>query len=284
MKLLPKWTRPGAPKTLENLELHVVHGCNLTCESCSHYSNHGLKGMLAPEEAGRWMMPWARRLAPRTFSLLGGEPTLHPELTRFIGLARLHWRRSEIRLVTNGFFLDRHPDLPRALASAGKSVLEVSIHHASDEYRARMEPVFDLLRSWRRRFGIRIVLTHSYANWTRRYKGFGSAMAPYEDGRPRQSWEHCPAKYCRQLMADGIAKCGPLAYLKMQDEKFRLSEKWRPYLDYQLLKPTCSDAELADFLSRQEEPYCGMCPAAPERFDLPVPFRSSPARQEAAAS
>ena len=49
-------------KRLRNLELHVAHSCNLTCESCSHYSNQGHKGLLSLEEADHWMRLWNTRL------------------------------------------------------------------------------------------------------------------------------------------------------------------------------------------------------------------------------
>jgi hypothetical protein len=59
----------------------------------------------------------------------------------------------------------------------------------------------------------------------------------------------------------------------LQHTTYPLSEKWQPYLDYQPLAPGCSDDELAEFLGREEESYCGMCPANPEKFKLPVPLR-----------
>src|SRR5438045_65614 len=95
---------------IENLEIHVSHACNLTCEGCSHYSNQGHKGMLSLEEAERWMLLWNRRLRPAILSLLGGEPTLHPRLTEFVILSRRLWPASHLRLVTNGFLLHRHPE------------------------------------------------------------------------------------------------------------------------------------------------------------------------------
>jgi hypothetical protein len=263
-------------RTLINLELHVAHSCNLRCESCSHYSDHGHSGLLAVEDAEDWMAPWSKRLEPKKFSLLGGEPAANPELTAFVPLARRHWPRAQLRIASNGLLLHRHPDLPKALAKAGNSVLDVSLHHVSDEYRARIEPVFELLRGWVRDHGIEVRFTHSYANWTRRYRGFGKAMEPFEDGDPRKSWEVCAAHHCRQLHEGKIWKCGPLAYLPMQHRKFGLSEKWRPYLAYRPLEPDCSDAELDAFLDQEEESACGMCPKSPERFELPVPL---PARR-----
>jgi len=73
---------------LENLEMHVTHSCNLTCESCSHYSNHMHKGLLSLDDASVWMDKWNNKLNPKIFSLMGGEPTLHPQLTEFVILAR----------------------------------------------------------------------------------------------------------------------------------------------------------------------------------------------------
>jgi MoaA/NifB/PqqE/SkfB family radical SAM enzyme len=262
------------PLAIDNLELHVAHSCNLACESCSHYSNHAHKGLLDLDEARRWMEPWSGRLVPASFSLLGGEPTIHPDLAAFVPLARAFWPRSQVRIATNGLLLHRHPELPRRLAAAGNAVLEISIHHASDEYRRRLEPVFDLLRTWTRRYGVNVRLVHSYAKWTRRYKGFGASMAPHEDDNPRLSWEHCPAKYCPQLLDGAIFKCGPIAYLPMQDAKYKLAAPWRPYLDYQPLAAGCSDAAIAEYFAREEEPICAMCPAAPQRFALPSPLRA----------
>lgn len=207
------------PLAIDNLELHVAHSCNLACESCSHYSNHGHKGLLDLDEARRGMEPWAGRLVPARFSLLGGEPTIHPDLAEFVPLARALWPRSKVRIATNGLLLHRHPDLPRRLAAAGNAVLEISIHHASDEYRHRLEPVFDLLRRWVRRYGINIGLVHSYANWTRRYKGFGAAMAPHEDDDPRLSWEHCPPNIAHNCSTARSSNAGrsPICRCRMRN-------------------------------------------------------------------
>jgi len=256
---------------IANLELHVAHSCNLACASCSHYSNHNHKGLVSPAEALRWILPWSTRLRPVMFSLLGGEPAINPELAAFVPMARACWPKARIRIATNGLLLARHPDLPGLLAKAGDTILELSIHHASDAYRARLEPVFDLIRSWIRDHGIRVRLVHSYREWTRRYHGFGAAMEPFDDGRPRESWLNCPAR-CPQLFEGSIWKCAPLAYLGIQDRKYGLSEAWRPYLDYAPLEPGAGQAEIKRFFAREEEPYCGMCSGRPRRFDLPLPL------------
>ncbi|WP_245268746.1 radical SAM protein [Mesorhizobium loti] len=261
--------RPVFPK----LELHVAHGCNLSCESCAHYSNHGHSGTVSLEEADRWMGFWSRRVSVTWFNILGGEPTIHPQLPAFVGLVRRHWPEAIIEIVSNGFFLHRHPTLPAILAADRDARLTVSVHHGSQEYQERLKPVFDLVEAWRREHGLHIEIRPSDKNWTRRYEGFGNTMLPFEDGDPRASWEICPARHCKQLHAGQIWKCAPLAYLPMQKAKYRLSDKWDPYLAYRPLEPGCSNAELQAFAALEDEDACSMCSAKKRLFELPNPLR-----------
>lgn len=260
-------------RVLRNLEIHAAHACNLACESCSHYSNHAHKGIVSLEEADAWMAGWSGRIAPRVFSILGGEPSIHPRLTEFVALARKHWPRSTLRIVTNGFFLHRHPALPALLHKDRNVILNLSVHHDSPAYREHLKPIMDLVSGWVRTHGIRVEYFQSNKNWTRRYKGFGAAMEPFEDLQPRRSWQNCTAKFCPQIFEGRIWKCAPLTYLPMQHARFGLSEKWAPYLKYRPLDPGCTDAELEEFLAREEESHCNMCAANPQRFELPVPIR-----------
>lgn len=258
--------------TIHHLEIHVAHACNLACESCSHYSNQGHRGLVSLEDAESWMQAWSGRLVPRIFSLVGGEPTVHPQLAEFVLLARRYWPTTHLRLVTNGFFLHRHPDLPAVIGRDRDACIYLSIHHESQEYLERLQPALALLDEWRREHGVRIQGYRSAQVWTRRYRGLGSQMQPYDDGQPRKSWEHCDARYCPQLFDGQIWKCAALAYLPMQDRKYGLPESWHPYLGYRPLAPDCSDQQMIEFFEREHERYCGMCPASPEHFSLPSPM------------
>jgi hypothetical protein len=270
-----------ALRRIPRLELHVTHACNLICESCSHYSNHNHHGHLKLTQAEQWMAPWSHRIAVDEFHLLGGEPTIHPDLPEFVSLARRYWPKAFITIRTNGFFLHRHPALPALLAKDGRASISVAIHHDSPEYHEHLRPVFDLIARWKRDFRVRIQVDRSFAKWTQRYQGFGAAMQPFEDGSPRSSWQICPARQCKQLFEGKIWKCAPLAYLKLQKAKYPLSAKWDPYLRYEPVDPGCSDRELDLFIAREDEPSCGMCPARPRPLDLPIQIRS---RQAMAAS
>ncbi len=163
--------------------------------------------------------------------------------------------------------------MPAILAADGNTQLSVSVHHASEEYQEKLKPVFALLEAWRREHGIYVQIRPSDKNWTRRYEGFGDAMLPFEDGGQRASWEICPARECKQLHAGQIWKCAPLAYLPMQKAKYRLSDKWDPYLAYRPLEPGCSTAKLRAFAALEDEGACSMCSSSKRLFELPHPLR-----------
>jgi len=261
-------------KYIDKLEIHVAHGCNFSCESCAHYSNHRLEGIVTLEEAGRWMGRWNRRISPRTFCLVGGEPTIHPTLSEFVELSRQSWPTANLRLVTNGWFLHQHPALPKVLQKDPDACICLSIHHDAPEYGKRLQPILELLGNWVHEYGIKVFYYEAYKNWTQRYKGHGSTMEPFEDNQPRRSWEACPAKKFPQLFEGKIWKCAQLAYLKLQDAKHCLPDMWKPYLQYQPLAPDCTDDQMNEFFGREEEPSCGMCPADPQRFKPPLPLGS----------
>ena len=251
-----------------NIEIHVSHGCNLTCDSCSHYSNHGHKGLLSIEEAQQWMKPWSHKLLPRWFSLMGGEPTMNRNLTRITEITAKIWKDTRVRIISNGFFLKNHPDLPATMADNNVQ-LRISLHDDSPQYKEKVKQIKDLVVDWQAKNPtLEVIWKEDWKVWLQVYKGFGNNMMPFEDDNPRKSWESCGVKYCRQLFLGQLWKCPNLAYLQLQDKKFDLHDKWTPYLTYrdgdlqgQAIGPDASIKEIKAFYEEEEISHCDMCPA-----------------------
>ncbi len=246
------------------LEVHVTHVCNLHCDGCKHYSNYNHKGRLAVSTFREWISAWSKVLQPKKLRLLGGEPTLHPHLPEFLYAAREIWPETVTYIGTNGHFLDRHPTLLQALIDT-QSRLTLSLHSKDPAYLAKINPIREGLRRYREETGVDLMETDVTEVWTKNYLGVGASMKPYADKAPRDSWTHCTAKHCMQLHENRLWKCAPVAYLGMQLEKFALTADpdWVPYLKYQSLGLEASHVEMREFLARESEPVCGMCPARP---------------------
>ena len=85
-----------------NLFFHLLTRCNLNCRHC--YINpdqHGTQTL--PLETIRcWLTAFQNRSRETNLVLLGGEPTLHPDLARIIRLARkMHF--GSVTVDTNGY-------------------------------------------------------------------------------------------------------------------------------------------------------------------------------------
>jgi organic radical activating enzyme len=246
------------------LDLHITQNCNLTCESCSDFNNHGLSSMLSLEEGKKWMSYWNNRIFPEKFIILGGEPTLHKDLILFLELSKKMWSNSKIYLTTNGFFLHQHEGLEKVLKENDIS-LSISIHHDSQEYMRRIRSNLLMAQKWKQN-GIEVHITKSFDKWGKIYKGYGANILPYEDNNPKSSWDSCINKYCFQLHEGNIYKCPPLAYLPLLAQSYKISDKWDPYLKYEPLRFGCTDEELIEFFNRKHESVCSMCPAKLEIY------------------
>ena len=271
----------AARLAVPHLEIHITHECNLTCDGCLYFTNHRHSGTVPVAELQLSLAKWSRRLVPRSFAILGGEPCLHRDLSQIVHMAREQWPdpSTSMEVVTNGLLLHLHPELPRALSAANVG-LYISVHSTdaiSPRYGEMIDKSLDLARRWQRDHGIHLEIAEQ-TNWYWGYTGFGNTVAPFEDGDPQKSWDNCvTGQQCFQLSEGRIWKCAPLAYLGLQARTFTLSEKWQPYLTYQGMDPECTDTELVEFFDRKAESVCGMCPSNPQAFTkgdplLPVTF------------
>ncbi len=253
--------------SIPKLEMHVTDACNLRCTGCTHYADHGLRGTLELDTGRAWVTGWGRRVTPVRFSLLGGEPLLHPELAGFLAVVRQTWPRTELRLVSNALLLPRHPELWPALASSG-AVLTISRHSGDAGYLARFAPALRLAESRAAEFGVRLEVRDCVRGWYKLYLGVGPQMRPHATQDPRRSWSACQTKHCLTLRDNALWKCPPIAHLPSVAARHGLDPDgpWQPYLSYRPLELAADDEAIRRFVARQDEPICRMCPAEPRTF------------------
>ena len=244
-------------------------------------TNIGLNWMITKDEFVSWIKNWNGRIKPDQFHILGGEPTLHKDLVEFLYIARELWGQDqEIRLMSNGFFVDRHENLGKVLKETNTSI-DIGLHSKKEDYLGKLKDNILLMKKWREEEGTTVNFMDfteegsgwnpSGRTWRRIYKGYGASMLPYEDNDPEASWENCwmDGARCFQLYQGNLWKCPPITYLPEAKKKYGdlLSEKWDPYLAYEPLKPECSDEELMQFWKSECLSICSMCPAKTHYID-----------------
>ncbi len=85
-----------------NLFFHLLTRCNLNCRHCYiNPAQHGTQ-TLPLETVRRWLAAFQARSRETNLVLLGGEPTLHPDLAQIIRLARA-MDFGSVTVDTNGY-------------------------------------------------------------------------------------------------------------------------------------------------------------------------------------
>lgn len=260
---------------VSNLEMDITHVCNLHCPGCSHYADYALRNQTPLAEGGDWLRVLARTVTPRTFSILGGEPSLHPDAAGYLRLVRDLWPGVRLVMVSNGIPLPRRPELVEAVAETGTQ-LQISIHSYTDPvYVERFHQSMAWLAERARRTDLDIVFRKTQSAFYRTYLGRGSSMRPHDHGDPRAAWEACANRACATVHQGRIWKCPPIAFLGLVAEKFGLGDDpaWGPYLAYRGIPVDAPAGEIAAFLSREEEDICGMCPTRLDTAPLGIVTR-----------
>jgi MoaA/NifB/PqqE/SkfB family radical SAM enzyme len=90
-------------KNARNVFLHILTRCNFRCGHCYiNPAEHG-RQQLSAERAQRWLHALVRSEKESNLVLIGGEPSLHPDLARLIRSAR-RMGYASITVDTNGTF------------------------------------------------------------------------------------------------------------------------------------------------------------------------------------
>lgn len=261
-----------------NLEIQIANGCNFTCQSCSHYTNVGGGKNLSLETCFDWMKNWNKRILPENFIIMGGEPTLNKDMLNIIILSSKMWNNSKIKLITNGSFLYKHPDLPKIMNDRNNIYLEISIKHDNSDvdYSKLVNSIKDLVNNWKSKYKINVSFREDYKHWLKLYHGHGKDILPFNDNNPELSYKECGSKVCRVLHEGNIWKCPRLAFLKLYKTKFNLDSSWDQYLEYKPLTPNCTNSELIKFFTEKHIKECSMCPIGKNYIKLDPP-KLSPA-------
>ena len=118
---------------LPQVEFYVTNVCNYNCEGCNRFNNYYFKGHKYWDEHCTEYEEWGRKVDIDTITIIGGEPTLNPDLINWVsGISRI-WPNATLKIATNGSRLDLiWNDLYTVLKQhPSQAIVELSIHDKS---------------------------------------------------------------------------------------------------------------------------------------------------------
>lgn len=196
----------GKPQ-LGYLETHLVDHCNLNCRRCSHFAP--LSGpKFVDSEAFACDMSRLGELFSniRVIRLMGGEPLLHPEVTRFMAVSRQCFPRARIYIVTNGLLLLRMTDAFWTACRVNRVAVDLTV------YPPLQKEVADIRERCKKE---RVALRESPNS------AFCVRMNLRGDSPPRAAFSRCRNLFfCPTLKGGKLFVCAPAAYVALFNARF----------------------------------------------------------------
>jgi cyclic pyranopterin phosphate synthase len=119
-------------RPMENLRVSITNRCGMACEFCHAEGQFAAEDVVSPDQIETAVRVGAE-FGIRQVKITGGEPTLRRELVEIVERAR-PWV-DEVSMVTAGYTL---PHLAGALADAGLSRVNISVHSPDDATHSRI--------------------------------------------------------------------------------------------------------------------------------------------------
>ncbi|MCL2622827.1 MAG: radical SAM protein [Planctomycetaceae bacterium] len=248
---------PDGLVRLRKLEIYLTNGCNLKCKFCSHFNPYR-RGIVATETLVTSMVIWSKKVRPKKFGLLGGEPLMHPDFSLLLRKARECWPTSRLIVTTNGLLVaPKGGALVDVLHETGAEVL-LSEHLTNEKGRA----VFATARTILENAKIPTTVIPSASRWKEYYffDDHGKPL-PYQS-RPEASWTMCGPNTCFNLTNNKLYRCSILANAACGWQEGALGDEWKCTQTYKPLEPTATADEIVRHLFLMTGPLvaCSICP------------------------
>ena len=257
----------------------IQYSCNLNCNGCITMTNYRRSGYVSADEGESWIRQWSQKIFPEIVCLFGGEPMMNPDVYKWIKLVRDYWPTSTLKIITNGFFFNKKPEIVRILYDSQPSELQVSLHFRDDYHRKNildgliktlkqtdliLKPCSTRAPQEQRIFAkddFKLIIAE-FGEFVKPYRGYGKNMRPWESKNIIASHSHCGSPRNPVLYKNRIYKCSPIANLKDTLNLFGQvdSPQWEKYLSYVGFGINDNLDPLIENFGKPEW-ICSMCPS-----------------------
>lgn len=226
------------------LEFYITNVCNLQCRGCNRFNNYNFKGHFAWNDAYE---EWAKKLDVEVISILGGEPTAHPQLEEWcINLRRL-WPNSKIFVQSNGTLIKLRK---MRLWEKYEVGTVISLHDR--------ETAADIRNKWPH-----LTMDNGYIFHQAALIPDGDGFKPHESD-PETAYNTCASKENITMLNGKLYRCPVVAILPEFQKQFnvKMDARQQAVLDsYTALPADSTDEEIKEFLKPRVLKQCEFCPS-----------------------
>lgn len=200
------------------VSIHITEQCNLNCKACLHMipiSNHKDYYWFVDS----YIKPQLELLAKHssivdTLVIMGGEPTLHPDIASILYIARALFPDIPIKLATNGVFINKfeNPEFIKSLIDNEINVCIVAYPYSS-RAEEQYNKLFNILENNNVSFSLSSIIDQDQHFLIQPFRK--------EINNFELKPEYCKAHhYCTMLKDDKLWVCHLAAYVDSLKERF----------------------------------------------------------------
>lgn len=259
-------------------EFYIINVCNLACSGCNRFNNYNFTGYQRWQDYADVYAQWAKEVSIDSIGLLGGEPLLNPTFLDWVqGINRL-WPYTKLRIITNGFRLDRVPELYNILRDRPRVELWVGIHNKQHK-REIIQRVKDFTQAphtvefnsddpYQQYMiitdanGVRVRVEYNWWFHQGAIVKQDNALTLHNSD-PAKAHNVCHMKTCHHFVHGKLYKCGVVAVLPEFDQQHKLQLNTEDSALLNSYRPlTITDNNKAEFIAALSDPIpqCKFCP------------------------
>ncbi len=240
------------PPRVYHLEVHLTDHCNLNCRGCAHFSSIAEPAFADVEQFDRDFGRLAELIGFERIHLLGGEPLLHPDVAKFVRIARRRFPDTELVLVTNGTLVVRmEAEFWTALRESQCSLLV-------DDYPVHLPK--ERINQLGIEHGVDVCWTHQRTEFFKLPIDLNGGHSAADSFARCNGYNNCP------ILRDGrIYPCAYTAYADIFQSRFGLTGMDSSEEDSISIYDDVDAFKIAEFLARPV-PWCTHCDAQSLEF------------------
>lgn len=249
-----------APRNKDEMtfEISLADHCNLSCQMCDHFSQLSEEWFVDLEQLKKDMRQMGEIFAHEigAITLLGGEPTLHPDLLEIIQYTRGQFPHTELIVLTNGVLLTKLEN--SSSGNLWEVLKEYDVHVTVTVYPVKLDYV--AIEEKAKEYGIALKMSSDIhaTEATKQTKISDKHTMDLNGTVPKSHCVHCLYFNKFNVLKDGrYYMCPVQAHINIFNKRFDTNLQYMEgdYLDIYQVKDW---HEFAEFGSRWV-PFCRFC-------------------------
>jgi len=257
------WINKTDKPLMPYLEINISDACNLNCMGCTHFANlFNCSDFYDFETFKSDLSELCKNVFIAQLRLLGGEPLLNPDLSKYIAFARSIMPDTDICVVSNGILVPKQP------AELFEVMNKSNVGFVFSKYKPTLK-MRDKIEQVLKAFNVQYVFDGEEIT------EFSRNLSRHRNNNPELSQKACHSRGCRFLRNGRLYKCPTEGLIYRYYEYYGLENNFKAGIN--IYDKLDWNKVLIDLMEKPVE-MCSRCSEKSELFKWDISI--TPSKEE----